>query len=414
MPVRTLLAALWLAAAPAGAVVPITWEEAVAEAARANPSLDSSRLSLKASRQGFWSSLNTLLPSASLSNSWSDSKGASDASRYGASFSASWSMSLSKAAGIAESAASVRQSEAALLSASADLRRDLRGAFARLYFAQQSLEAARVVRDMRLRYADLVSLRYDSGRESKGNLLRAQAQRASALADYASAERGMRVTRRDLLRRLGRENYAEVAATGTLVAQAPPPMPDDFVPLLDLRPEVLSARAAASAARARRLASKSDFLPSLSANYSRSVSGPTEFPNRARTWSAGASLSLPLFGGGPTASVHEAIAASARAGAAERQLAAERQSGLLALEQAWANYADAVQNAEAAEAQLVASRQRNDEADVRYAAGLLSFDVWEPIVSERVSRESSVVSSRRSAIESQAAWERALGRALGE
>lgn len=413
MPARTLLAALLLAA-PASASVPLTWEEAVAEAARANPALDASRLSLKASRQGFWTSLNSLLPSASLSNSWSDSKGATGDSRYGASFSASWSLSLSKLAVIAESAASVRQSEAALMTASADLRRDLRVAFARLYFAQQSLEAAKVVRDMRLRYADLVSLRYDSGRESKGNLLRAQAQKASALADYASAERGLRVTRRELLRRLGRENYIEVTATGTLVAQAPPPMPDDFLPLLDLRPEILSSRAAASAARARRVASRSDFIPSVSANYSRSVSGPTEFPNRARTWSAGASLSLPLFGAGPTASIHDAIAASARADAAERQLAAERQAGLLTLEQAWANYADAVQNAEAAEAQLVASRQRNDEADVRYAAGLLSFDVWEPIVSERVSRESSVVSSRRAAIESQAAWERALGRALGE
>ena len=66
------------------------------------------------------------------------------------------------------------------------------------------------------------------------------------------------------------------------------------------------------------------------------------------------------------------------------------------------------------DALLVAARQRNDEADVRYGSGLMSFDIWEGIVSDRVSAERSALSARRAAMDAETAWHRALGRALGE
>ncbi|MBI3565683.1 MAG: hypothetical protein HY079_10845, partial [Elusimicrobia bacterium] len=79
-----------------------------------------------------------------------------------------------------------------------------------------------------------------------------------------------------------------------------------------------------------------------------------------------------------------------------------------------ASYANAVDQVGSQRAQLEASRQRNDEADVRYASGLLSFDNWTVIVSQRVSDEQSAVSSVRDAVVAQAAWEKALGKVLGE
>ena len=172
--------------------------------------------------------------------------------------------------------------------------------------------------------------------------------------------------------------------------------------------------AAVDARRADRLASRSAFFPTLSASYSRTRTGPTELPTARYSWSAGATLSYPLFGSGPTASFHAAKSASQGLEAAERQLDAARLTGLSELEAAWADYASAVDQNTIALARLEAARQRNDEANVRYASGLLSFDLWEPIVNERVEAERSAIAAVKTSVDAEAAWDRALGRALGE
>ena len=89
-------------------------------------------------------------------------------------------------------------------------------------------------------------------------------------------------------------------------------------------------------------------------------------------------------------------------------------TGLSELEAAWADYASAVDQNTIALARLEAARQRNDEANVRYASGLLSFDLWEPIVNERVEAERSAIAAVKTSVDAEAAWDRALGRALGE
>ena len=60
------------------------------------------------------------------------------------------------------------------------------------------------------------------------------------------------------------------------------------------------------------------------------------------------------------------------------------------------------------------ARQRNDEADIQYASGLLSYNNWELIVSDRVSNESQILSALKNAMDAETSWNRALGRALGE
>jgi outer membrane protein TolC len=84
------------------------------------------------------------------------------------------------------------------------------------------------------------------------------------------------------------------------------------------------------------------------------------------------------------------------------------------MENAWMAYASAIDQVRIQSALLEAARQRNDEADVRYASGLLSYDNWVVIVADRVSTESQAVSALRNAMDAETAWNRALGRALGE
>ncbi|MEK7234504.1 MAG: TolC family protein [Elusimicrobiota bacterium] len=392
----------------------LTWEDSVAEAARANATLVSSRLSVDASRTSYYSAFNGFLPSLILSNSVSESSSLRKPS-YSASASAGLTLfSAEQTASIRSASAALNSGEASLRAASANLRSTLRRTFFALLFSQASLETARRIVVIRRHDSELVTLRYEAGRESKGNMLRAQAQLLQAEYAVISAQRDVRIAQRDMSRQLGREGFESFVATGTFAAAPPPARPDDFRALLPLRTDVAIAEAALRSSKASLDSANSVFWPALSASYSRSRSGATEFPNRANSWSAGASLSYALFGGGPAAAYLNTKASRLGHERTQSDLAAARHAALSDLESAWSNYADATDQVKVQNALLEASRQRNDEADVRYGSGLMSFEIWEAIVSERVSTERQVLSARRSAVDAETAWHRALGRALGE
>src|SRR3989338_2104474 len=74
-------------------------------------------------------------------------------------------------------------------------------AFTELLFSQTSIEVSRTILERRQRNAQLVALRYDSGRESRGNMLRSRAQALQAQTDLAAALRDLRTSQKSLQRR---------------------------------------------------------------------------------------------------------------------------------------------------------------------------------------------------------------------
>ncbi|MDE2510881.1 MAG: TolC family protein [Elusimicrobia bacterium] len=399
--------------APAEATT-VTWDGIVAEAAAANPDLSASRFSLEAARASYYQSFNGVMPQVTLSNTLSEANVA-PVNRWSAQAAASMKiLDAGQIAGIRAAAASTTLAEANLRKASADLRSSLRQTFSRLLFTQETLKVAVTIQQLRDRDSEMVSLRYDSGSESKGNMLRAKAQALQATLAVLQAQRDQHAAQRELAQRLGREDFEDFTASGTFGAADAPPLPNDMRSLLVLRPEVLIAEASARQAKVAVSLSESSLWPSLSANYARARGDSVEFPSQRYSWSAGATLSYPLFGGGPT-SVWYGVMSSKRAlSSAEQALASARVAGLSALESTWATYADAVDQVRVQTALLEAARQRNAEADIQYASGLLTYDNWEVIVSDRVSSESQAVSALRNAMDAETAWNRALGRALGE
>ncbi len=131
-------------------------------------------------------------------------------------------------------------------------------------------------------------------------------------------------------------------------------------------------------------------------------------------WSAGATLSWPIFAGGPTSAYYNVKSAKNSLLNQETALRTVREATIANLENAWANYANAVDQALGEQAILESYRQRNDEGEVRYASGLLTFDNWQILVTQWVSAEQTSISNWQSAVTAQAAWEQALGKALGE
>jgi outer membrane protein TolC len=245
-------------------------------------------------------------------------------------------------------------------------------------------------------------------------MMNAKAQLLVAQVNVEQAVRSLRAATKQLDEYLGLDAFDAVVVTGTLVAQTPPDLPAHLNDFLVDRPDVALQEAVLQSARAAVLASESPLLPNLSVTFSRYIEASYEFPSKTYLGSYGATLSYPLFGGGPASAYFNVKAARNTLHNQEETLQAVRQAAIYSLESAWANYANAVDQAVGEQAVLESYRQRNDEGAVRYASGLLTFDNWQVIVTQWVNAEQAAINDWQAAVAAQAAWEQALGKALGE
>lgn len=396
---------------PGGA---LTWEDCVAAAAKKNPDLASAFWTREAGKTAYQGSFNGLLPKLSLSNGYNDTNAFGNGTHWQAQAAASMDVfNTGRLTDIQSASARLAQVSANWTLASANLRLNLRSAFGDLLYSQNRIEVSRTILDRRQKSAQLVALRYDSGRESRGNMLRSKAQALQAQADMAQALRDLRTAQKALQRQMGGEDFSVVAVTGALRAQAPE-LPADLRPFLSGRPDILVQEAGVESVKAGVSQARSSLWPNLSANYTRSVLGTAEFPSSRYGWSAGGLLSYPLFSGGPTAAFSAVSAAKKNLESAQQSLRSARDAAVVDLESSWADFAAASDQVAVQSALLEAARQRNDEADVRYNSGLLSYDNWEIIASDRINSERQAITAGLSVVKAQAAWEKALGKVLGE
>jgi outer membrane protein TolC len=321
---------------------------------------------------------------------------------------------MSQVASIKAAASNYTQAHASLRLVSANLRFNLRQAFAAAFFADQSVEVARKILDIQRRNASEVLLRYKGGKEYEGNMMSAKSQAIQAEASLNQALRGARTARVVLDQQLGLDEFSVVAVTGTLAAEFPPDLPSRMQDFLSNRPDVAVQEAVIRQQKAAVDSAESSLWPSLGASYSGFRAGPYELPGPNRGWDAAATLSYPLFGGGPTATYYGVKSSKRALDKAEQDLRAVKDAALADLENNWAAYGNAIDQEVAAEDNLNSARQRNKEAVIRYASGLLSFDNWAVIVAAWVAAEQQAISAHLAAVVAQAAWEQSLGKALGE
>jgi|GEM_PF-836180 len=397
----------------------LTWDDCVSLAAQRNPSLIAADYAQKAGKYSYYGSYDGLLPSLTLTNSYSRNNtvnGVAIGSQglYSAAATANWNLfNLGQIASVRSAKATYNAAMANQRLASASLRYNLRAAFASVYFAKASLDMTRRIEVIQKQNAEEVELRYQSGNEYKGNMMNANAQYLVARVNTLQAVRSLRAAVKTLDEYLGFDEFSNVVVTGTLVARVAPNFPANMDDYLESVPAVAVQEAALQTAKASLLSSESSLVPNFSVNYSRIREGGTEFPSSEYIWTAGGVLSYPIFGGGPL-NVLNIVSAKETVHNQEQTLRATRMAALAGLENAWANYANAVDQAVGEQAVLESYRQRNDEGAVRYAAGLLTFDNWQVIVTQWVGAEQTAINDWQQAVTAQAAWEQALGKALGE
>jgi len=401
---------------------PLTWNDCVELALRNNPDLVSSQKALEASKASYYGSYNGLMPQLTLSNSYSDSDnyGGSRGTTLGPpTWQGQGTLSLnlfnaSQIASIKTSHALLAQAEANLRQTSSVLRFNLYKAYSQLLFAQRDVEVSLNIRDMRQESAQLVTLRYNSGTESKGNMLRAKAQFLQAKTDLAQAIRDKRTAQWGLDSIFGLDHFTAIVVTNTHTLQSPENVLDHEESLVLHRPDVALQEAVVKTAEANLKQSHSTLWPNLSANYSRFTLGSTEFPSAQYGWNFNAILNYPLFGGGPTASYFAISAAKNSLEKSRQDLHSTLHQAIVDLEASWSNFTGAMDQTLVQAALLEAARQRNEEANIRYASGLLTYDNWEIIASDRINQERQAIQSQLNAENTEAAWIKSLGKQLEE
>ena len=398
----------------------LTWADVVAFAVQHNPSLASADYARKAGQATYYSSYNGLMPTMALTNTYSHNNNVNGVvvgaqGQYTAQASISMNIfNMTQVASIRTAKASYSQAMASQRQASATLRANLLAAFANVYFNQVSLEMTRRIAAIQKKNAEEVQLRYASGNEYKGNMMNANAQSLVADVNVVQSVRSLRASIKQLDQYLGLDDFQIIAVTGTVVAQTPPDLPARMQDFLENRPDVALQEAVLQSARATLASSEGPLYPNASINYSRFREGGSEFPDSRYLWSTGATLSWPIFAGGPTAEYFNVKSAHNTLLNQESALRAVREAAVANLESAWANYANAVDQAVGEQAVLESYRQRNAEGEVRYASGLVTFDNWQIIVTQWVGAEQTAISDWQAAVTAQATWEQALGKALGE
>ncbi|KPJ66101.1 hypothetical protein AMJ44_08985 [candidate division WOR-1 bacterium DG_54_3] len=402
---RTVLF-FFLIVALSGHAFALTWGEALVMAEQKSHDLISAEKELEASEWAYRKAISAFLPQLSASAGMTEtinSTNSADSRSY--SYGLSATQYLFKGTegiyGIQGAYANVEYKNASLQATRALVLYDLRSAFIDLLYAQENILLSEKILKQRQQNSRLIQLRYDSGKEDKGNLMTTQADEAQAKYDLSAAERDLKLARLKLSQLL-QSDVAEVEGAGELQAPTEP----IFDELLEKTPSYATARKQLEMAELSQKASISGFLPSLSLSGSYRNKG-SEWPpdEESKSWSL--NLSYSFFPGGSN------IADRAIAGADLDQAREEFDKGVkdlrYSLEDNYESFRGALDALEISRISLAAAEERSKITNVKYLNGLTGYDEWYRIENTYILAQKQLLSSKRSALLAEAAWHKSYG-----
>lgn len=393
----------------------LNWGDCVKEALKGNQELVSASESVRQAEAGVAASRGRLMPevkaSAGAGRGGRDGSGTDNSFSYGVSAS-----QLVYDAG--KTSSDTRRLEEQLQAlrfrydlASAGVRRNLRLAFSELLKARRQVTLTEGILARRKQSTRLIRLRYEGGREHKGSLLTAEAKEAQSEFELSQANRNVAAAQSNLRRLLGRPPGSQddiVAGAGCDVANVDVGAPD-FAGIAESTPLVRALLAEQVAARYGVKSAKADFFPSVYADAGASRS-ESDWPPKEDQWSAGLSVSLPLFDGwSRNADLDRARSAVRQAEAGARGAV---QDAAAQLQARWIGLRNAVGRVGVREKFLVAARERAKIAQGQYSASIIGFDSWIIIEDEFVQAEQALLEAQAASLVAEAEWIQAKGGTL--
>jgi outer membrane protein TolC len=183
----------------------------------------------------------------------------------------------------------------------------------------------------------------------------------------------------------------------------------NFETLAASNPSLESLASKKEAAKFSLKSAKAEFFPQIYANAQAGRIDSHWLP-RDDEWSAGVTLTFPLFEGGRRwAAVSKAKAVLNQAVADERS---NRDGVILTLEQTWTNWQDALDSVEVQKKFLQATEERAKITRAQYSNGLISFDNWTIIEDNLVQTQKTFLDAQAAAVIAEAQWIQAQGGTL--
>jgi outer membrane protein len=389
-----------------GQVFALTWGEALVIAEQKSHDLKSAEKELESSAWSYRKAISAFLPQLSASAGVTETiNSTNSATSKSYSYGLNATQYLFKGTegiyGIQGAYANVEYKNASLRATRASVLYDLRFAYVDLLYAQENIALSEKILKQREQNTRLIQLRYESGKEDKGNLMTTQADEAQAKYDLSAAERDLRLARLKLSQLL-QLNVTQVEKPGELKA-VPEPVFDE---LLETAPTYITASKQLEMAELSQKASISGFLPSLSLSGNFRKKGSEWPPDEdSKSWSL--NLSYPFFPGG--GNIADRAIAGANLDQAREEFDKEIKDLRYSLEKDFEGLRGALDALEISKISLAAAEERANITNAKYLNGLTGYDEWYRIENAYIQAQKQLLSSKRSALQAEAAWHKSYG-----
>ena len=408
----------------ASALKPLTWDDCVEAAMERNPDLRSSEQTLSSSQyqadaaySGFWPQISADLDYSRGNAATVQGAGGAPVNVPSGAFSqSSFSTSIVATENIfagfqdvgkvRQGRANVDVSRASLDTTKVQVSFDLKTSFAGLLYAQDSEKLTRDIIKRREDNARLVELRFEGGIENKGNLLLANASWSQARYDNLVAKYSIEVSREQLARVVGFDNAEQIRIAGSVPIEDPKKDPD-FKQIVYETPTHRQAEAQERSTKAGVTIARSQFFPSVNITGSFARQGSSWDTNRN---SIGANLSLPIFSGGNNYYTFKSSKASSAAASWSKE-SVDRQT-LPKLKQTYRAFVESLAKLKVDMDFLEAASVRAEIARSKYNNGLLSFEDWDIIENDLITKQKTYLQSERDVILAEAAWQQTRGKGI--
>ncbi|OGC24907.1 hypothetical protein A2291_02070 [candidate division WOR-1 bacterium RIFOXYB2_FULL_42_35] len=383
-------------------VFALNWSEVESLAREKNHDLKSAQKQLESYQWTYKKAYSSYLPQLSANLSTSASFGAAARTySYGLSATQSIFDGLDNYYNVQSAYADLKYYESSLKKAEAEFSYNIRSAYLDLFFAQENVAILEKILEQRISNARLIALRYKSGKEDKGNLMRTQADQAQAEYDFAAAKRDLALAKLNLSQ-LIEQNVDDLQDLGSVEAVSQ----DNFDQLVKRSPSYVMAKYQLESAQIAKNATIAGFLPSVSlgANYSnRGNSWPPNSENSSWTLS----LSYSFFPGG--SNIADAMIYNLKLEKAEQDFKQSENDLRYSVQKAYSDFSDALEALEVKTVSLAAAKERAIIARAKYLNGLINYDDWDRIENDYVAAQNNLLTYRKAAYLAEASWYKAYG-----
>lgn len=281
--------------------------------------------------------------------------------------------------------------------------------YSNVYYALQSQKLTEEILGRRKSNYELVKLRFEAGSENKGSLLVAKASLDEAQFDVDKSSYDLMIASQALqgLTAGSLQSIKSVEAIPLAAFGQVPENSGTISNLEDNHPSVKSELSKIETAKSAITTSRANFFPKLGLSASFNQRDDRFYPDQSEGWSAGLTLTIPLYKGGQD--LHGLNASKIEL---ERSMAALNKARFDQkndLTSALYSLKAANQKVLVAASSMNASKVRREISREKYNNGLLSFEDWSTIEDDYAQKQKSYLDAQSALDSARANWMLATG-----